>query len=283
MAQGLNKVKRRIATVNSTRKVTNAMKLISSVKFRQAQNGYLTRKKYCDELQNIVDSCFTVASLSSTSCFLHEFEDVEKTLYVVVSSSLGLCGSYNYNIFRFLSSVYKNGDEIIPIGSKIHKVVTDDPNIVHYDDYVGILENITMGNARVLARDLIRKYRDGNYKKVVLIYTKYINQIATKVEKLDLLPISYNRIEHDENFAPDLEPSMDEMVKKITRKYLANLLFIKLNECYLSENSARRNAMDNADKNAEELSEKLTIEYNKARQAAITQEITEVVAGSTSK
>jgi len=283
MAQGLNKVKRRIATVNSTRKVTNAMKLISSVKFRQAQAGYLTRKKYCDELQNVVDSVFTVASLTSKSCFLHEFEDQEKILYVVISSSLGLCGSYNYNIFRYFSSVYKKGDEVVPIGSKIHKFVSDDPDVIHHDDYVQILENITMGNARILARDLIRKYRVGNYKKVVLIYTKYLNQIATKVEELTVLPVPYNFIEHDANFAPDIETTIDDLTLKLTRKYLANLLFIKLNESYLSENSSRRNAMDNADKNAEELSEKLTIEYNKARQAAITQEITEVVAGSTSK
>ncbi|MBP5694869.1 MAG: ATP synthase F1 subunit gamma [Bacilli bacterium] len=283
MAQGLNKVKRRIATVNSTRKVTNAMKLIASVKFRQAQNGFLTRKKYNDELQNIVDSVFSVASSTSKSCYIHEFEDQEKILYVVISSSLGLCGSYNYNIIRYLSSVYRAGDEIIPIGSKIHKFVSDDPMVTHYDDYVELLENITMGNARVLARDLIRKYRAGNYKKVVLIYTNYINQIAMKVESLDLLPLPYNFVEHDANFSPDLEPNMEEMILKITRKYLANLLFIKLNEAYLSENSARRNAMDNADKNAEELSEKLTIEYNKARQAAITQEITEVVAGSVNK
>lgn len=283
MAQGLNKVKRRIATVNSTRKVTNAMKLISSVKFRQAQAGYLTRKKYCDELQSVVDSAFTVASLTSKSCFLHEFEDQEKVLYVVISSSLGLCGSYNYNIFRYLSSVYKKGDEIVPIGSKIFKFVNDDPDIVHYDDYVQILENITMGNARILSRDLIRKYRVGDYKKVVLIYTRYINQIATKVEELTLLPVPYNFVEHDANFPPDLETTIDDITLKLTRKYLANLLFIKLSESYLSEHSSRRNAMDNADKNAEELSEKLTIEYNKARQAAITQEITEVVAGSTSK
>ncbi len=283
MAQGLNKVKRRIATVNSTRKVTNAMKLISSVKFRQAQNGYLTRRKYYDELQKVVDSAFTVASLTSKSCYLHEFEDQEKTLYVVISSSLGLCGSYNYNIFRYLSSVYKKGDEIIPIGSKIQKFVNDDPDLVHYDNYVELLENITMSNARILSRDLLARYREGKYKKVVLIYTKYINQIATKVEELTLLPATFNYVEHDANFPPDLETTIDNIVHKLIRKYLANLLFIKLNESYLSENSSRRNAMDNADKNAEELSEKLTIEYNKARQAAITQEITEVVAGSTSK
>ncbi len=100
---------------------------------------------------------------------------------------------------------------------------------------------------------------------------------------LTLLPATFNYVEHDANFPPDLETTIDNIVHKLIRKYLANLLFIKLNESYLSENSSRRNAMDNADKNAEELSEKLTIEYNKARQAAITQEITEVVAGSTSK
>lgn len=140
-----------------------------------------------------------------------------------------------------------------------------------------------IGKVDHLRRVVLDKYNTDEYKKVVLVYTKYVNQIATKVEELTLLPLQYKPNRSRQIKGPDIEGDSANLLDKLTKKYLMNTIFIKLTECVLSEQSCRRNAMDNADKNAEEIVDKLKIEYNKARQAAITQEITEVVSGSANK
>lgn len=283
MSQGLNKVKRRIAIVENTRKITNAMKLISSVKLRQVQNGYDKRMSFYDDLNDAVDTIANYLSTTSESRLLKSKSKKDKILYVVVSSSLGLCGSYNYNVIRYFNNIIKKGDEVIVIGDKIAKEMEKSPNFTVYDDAQHILNNLTMSNCRVLAHLLLDKYNTDEYKKVVLVYTKYVNQIATKVEELTLLPLQYKPNRSRQIKGPDIEGDSANLLDKLTKKYLMNTIFIKLTECVLSEQSCRRNAMDNADKNAEEIVDKLKIEYNKARQAAITQEITEVVSGSANK
>ncbi len=283
MSQGLNKVKRRIAIVENTRKITNAMKLISSVKLRQVQNGYDKRMSFYDDLNDTVDTIANYLSTTSESRLLKSKSKKDKILYVVVSSSLGLCGSYNYNVIRYFNNIIKKGDEVIAIGDKIAKEMEKSPNFTVYDDAQHILNNLTMSNCRVLAHLLLDKYNTDEYKKVVLVYTKYVNQIATKVEELTLLPLQYKPNRSRQIKGPDIEGDSANLLDKLTKKYLMNTIFIKLTECVLSEQSCRRNAMDNADKNAEEIVDKLKIEYNKARQAAITQEITEVVSGSANK
>ncbi len=283
MSQGLNKVKRRIAIVDNTRKITNAMKLISSVKLRQVQNGYEKRISFYNDLVDTVNIVANYVSYTSTSNLLNYKGKSDKILYVVVSSSLGLCGSYNYNLVRYFSHIIKNGDEVVVIGEKIAKEMEKSPEFKTYDFVENILNNLTMSNCRILARRLLNMYSTGDYKKVVLVYTKYINQIATKVEDITLLPLDY-KVDPDLKYnGPDFETDTDILLEQLTRKYLTSTLFIKLTESVLSEQSSRRNAMDNADKNAEELADKLKIEYNKARQSAITQEITEVVSGSMNK
>lgn len=283
MSQCLNKVKRRIAIVENTRKITNAMKLISSVKLRQVQNGYDKRMSFYDDLNDTVDTIANYLSTTSESRLLKSKSKKDKILYVVVSSSLGLCGSYNYNVIRYFNNIIRKGDEVVVIGDKIAKEMEKSPDFTVYDDAQHILNNLTMSNCRVLAHLLLDKYNTDEYKKVVLVYTKYVNQIATKVEELTLLPLQYKPNRSRQIKGPDIEGDSANLLDKLTKKYLMNTIFIKLTECVLSEQSCRRNAMDNADKNAEEIVDKLKIEYNKARQAAITQEITEVVSGSANK
>lgn len=283
MSQGLNKVKRRIAIVENTRKITNAMKLISSVKLRQVQNGYDKRISFYDDLNDTVDLIANYLSTTNDSRLLNSKSKKDKILYVVVSSSLGLCGSYNYNVIRYFNNIIKKGDEVVVIGDKIAKEMEKSNDFKVYYEAQHILNNLTMSNCRVLGHVLLDKYNTDEYKKVVLVYTKYINQIATKVEEITLLPLQYQPNLSRQIKGPDIEGDSTNILDKLTRKYLMSTLFIKLTECVLSEQSCRRNAMDNADKNAEEIVDKLKIEYNKARQAAITQEITEVVSGSMNK
>lgn len=283
MPQGLNKVKRRILTVENTKKITNAMKLISSVKVRQIQNGFNARLTFLNDLKEVLNIIGNASYATSTNPLLKGYKDTSKTLYIVVSSSLGLCGSYNYNVIRYFENIYKSGDEVITIGDKIDKEVLKDQNITLYSNFKDILNNLTMSNCRVLQKFILDKFYSGNYKDVVLVYTKYINQIASKVETLKLLPLEFKKIKSMELDSPDFGQNLNFLLDKFTKKYLTSAVYIKFYESILSEQSSRRNAMDNADKNAEELVDKLKIEYNKARQTAITQEITEVVSGSVNK
>ena len=283
MPQGLNKVKRRILTVENTKKITNAMKLISSVKVRQIQNGFNTRLTFLNDLKEVLNIIGNASYPTSTNPLLKGYKDASKTLYIVVSSSLGLCGAYNYNVIRYFENIFKNDDEVITIGDKIDKEVIKDQNITLYSDFKEVLNNLTMSNCRILQKFILDKFLSGKYKEVVLVYTKYINQIASKVETIKLLPLEFEKNKSMELDSPDFGQNLNLLLDKFVKKYLTSALYIKFYESILSEQSSRRNAMDNADKNAEELVDKLKIEYNKARQTAITQEITEVVSGSVNK
>lgn len=283
MPQGLNKVKRRILTVENTKKITNAMKLISSVKVRQIQNGFNARLTFLNDLKEVLNIIGNASYATSTNPLLKGYKDASRTLYIVVSSSLGLCGSYNYNVIRYFENIFKNDDEVITIGDKIDKEVIKDQNITLYSDFKEVLNNLTMSNCRVLQKFILDKFLSGKYKEVVLVYTKYINQIASKVETIKLLPLEFEKNKSMELDSPDFGQNLNLLLDKFVKKYLTSALYIKFYESILSEQSSRRNAMDNADKNAEELVDKLKIEYNKARQTAITQEITEVVSGSVNK
>lgn len=283
MPQGLNKVKRRILTVENTKKITNAMKLISSVKVRQIQNGFNARLTFLNDLKEVLNIIGNASYPTSTNPLLKGYKDASRTLYIVVSSSLGLCGSYNYNVIRYFENIFKNDDEVITIGDKIDKEVIKDQNIILYSDFKEVLNNLTMSNCRVLQKFILDKFLSGKYKEVVLVYTKYINQIASKVETIKLLPLEFEKNKSMELDSPDFGQNLNLLLDKFVKKYLTSALYIKFYESILSEQSSRRNAMDNADKNAEELVDKLKIEYNKARQTAITQEITEVVSGSVNK
>lgn len=283
MPQGLNKVKRRILTVENTKKITNAMKLISSVKVRQIQNGFNARLTFLNDLKEVLNIIGNASYPTSTNPLLKGYKDASRTLYIVVSSSLGLCGSYNYNVIRYFENIFKNDDEVITIGDKIDKEVIKDQNIILHSDFKEVLNNLTMSNCRVLQKFILDKFLSGKYKEVVLVYTKYINQIASKVETIKLLPLEFEKNKSMELDSPDFGQNLNLLLDKFVKKYLTSALYIKFYESILSEQSSRRNAMDNADKNAEELVDKLKIEYNKARQTAITQEITEVVSGSVNK
>ena len=282
MAQGLNKVKRRIQTVESTRKITGAMKLVSSVKVRQLQRNFDIQKMYEESIEDFTHTFINLKEENKETIYLKENDKSDKTLYIIVTSSLGLCGAYNYNVIKEFSNLYKKGDEVICIGSYITRQLQNDGGVTYYEEYKDIQKDLTMSNCRVLARHILEEYQALKYKKVVLLYTKYINSINFKVTSLRLLPFDVkgepNKLNNTET-----EPVEGNILDKIAKKYLTSALFLKLNDSSLCEQASRRNAMDNADKNAEELVDKLKIEYNKARQTSITQEITEVVAGSMNK
>ncbi len=202
---------------------------------------------------------------------------------VVVTSSLGLCGSYNYNVIKTFTNLYKNGDEVLPIGTTGYNLLKNEKDLIIHDKFVNIMENLEISKIRILEKYLFKLFKEKKFKKIVLLYTHYKNAISFQVKSFDLLPITFDLVEKTKLNPGDYDPNISSFAHRIAKKFVISTIYIKLFESFLSEQASRRNAMENADKNASELIDKLKIQFNKARQAAITQEITEVVAGSLNK
>lgn len=283
MSQSLNKVKKRIVTVEATKKLTSAMKLISSVKFSKLSKEIMIHQDYYHYLKDLASTCFSAAKVNSLDVpYIKKNEGSQKRLIVVVSSSMGMCGAYNINIKKLLESEYKKGDELLIIGKNLIQDLEGD-NIKINDSFADILDNLTISNLRILSHYLIEKFEEKEYREIILLYTKYQNPISFVPKKSSILPVEFDFDKKSGLNNGDFEPGLVSFTHEFTRLYIVTDLYFKIFESYLSEVASRRNAMDNADKNAKDLIEKLTLEFNKARQASITQEITEVVNGSANK
>ena len=283
MSQSLNKVKKRIVTVEATKKLTSAMKLVSSVKFSKLSKEIMIHQDYYHYLKDLASTCFSAAKVNSLDVpYIKKNEGSQKRLLVVVSSSMGMCGAYNINIKKLLETEYKKGDELLIIGKNLIQDLEGD-NLKINDSFADILDDLSVSNLRTLSHYLIEKFEEKEYREIILLYTKYQNPISFVPKKSSILPVEFNFDKKSGLNNGDFEPGLVSFTHEFTRLYIVTDLYFKIFESYLSEVASRRNAMDNADKNAKDLIEKLTLEFNKARQASITQEITEVVNGSANK
>lgn len=282
MAQSLARVKHRISAVESTRKITNSMKLVSSVKLRKMNKVINLQALYFSAMERALNDAIFYNKLNTDdhydSIFVKENKSSDKSLYILVSSNMGLCGSYNNEIVKFLKNLYKNGDEIIVIGEKGFNYLTNE-NLPLNTNFIHLRNDLTLSSTRVLTDYVMNEYKNGKYKKISIVFMKYKNSIAFIPTENVLLPI-IPKVNEKAIYSPIYEPSKKDVLDKIIPQYINALIYGDLFSAFLSEESSRRNSMDAADKSAKDLVDKLKLEYNKARQQEITQEITEVVNGS---
>lgn len=278
----LHQTKSRIKSVDSTRKITKAMELVASVKLRKWQKTHDNIKEYVSTLEHIVSRCFGTVNQEDPTLpsALKVYEGKTKKLMVVISSSLGLCGGYNYNMFKFVDSIFREGDKLILVGSKSEARYGSE-EYDHNLDQVDILEKLDFSKVKKLARMIEKEYETGEYGSVVLVYTHYKNSLTFIPTTFPLFPLCLTK-EETSDFEPIYEPNKKEFTSLVLPKYIETVLYGKLVESMVSEQASRRNAMDNATDNADELVAKLTLQYNKARQASITNELIDVVAGARS-
>lgn len=277
MSQNVVKIKSRIKSVNGAYKVTSAMKLVSTVKLKQWRNKMLANKEYTNQLNEVVDLLLTF-SKKTKSPYLEINTNTTKKLYIIISSTLGLCGSYNNNIFKVSDSKITNEDDAIILGGK---------GIAHYSKgefkiIEGFEESYSIQNAaliRKMSDYLLDKYEKGEYSEIHIIYSEYKNSLIFLAKDYQLLPLHFEK-EEVNDYPPIMEPSNKELIKTLVPFYIKTALYSKLIESEVCEQGARSNAMENATNNAKDLLDELKIEFNKARQTAITQEITEIVAAS---
>ena len=277
MSQAVTKIKSRIKSVTGAYKVTSAMKLVSTVKLKQWKNRMISYRQYVDSINDIVD-ILLMYSETTKSPYMLINEKANKNLYLVVSSTLGLCGSYNNNIFKISDVAIKSEDDAIILGGKgiTHYKNGEFHTLPGYEDYSsiddrGIVKNIT--------NYILEEYKKGTYKEIHIIYSEYKNSLVFLAKDFRLLPLDLKK-KKETGYSPILEPSRDELEEKVIPYYLSSVIYAKLLESAVCEQGARSNAMENATNNAKDLLDELKIEFNKARQGAITQEIIEIVAAS---
>ena len=281
MAQSLHKTKRRIASVNSTKKITKAMELVATVKLKRFKNVMLENEAYAKELVDIIHHLFAHIDVEDNP-YLVETKS-ETDLYIVVSSNLGLCASYNNNIFNFVNeNVKKDKTEVIPIGFKGQNYLRKEGYKL-LNEFVSINERLEFEEIKKLGELITKEFVKGKYRSIRLIYTHYVNSLKFVPEEISIFPIQNVEGESKAGYEPILDPNAKTLIDELVPIYVSSTLYHKIIESQVSEQASRRTAMENANDNADEIIDKLTLEYNKARQTAITQEITEIVSGSINK
>lgn len=277
MAQALNKTKRRIASVKSTKKITEAMELVATVKLKKFKNKMESNQFYVREIESIISHLFAVHD-SDDNPYLKEGKG-DKNLVVVINSNLGLCASYNSNVYNFVKqNLNKENDVLLTIGLK-GEINYAKEGFTLEKKYSAINEKLEYSDVIKLGRFFHSEFMSGKYKSVKLVYTKYINSLRFEPTLVNLFPIVEENKETSVGYEPIYDPDVKTLIEELVPIWLTSSLYQKLIESTVSEQASRRTAMENANDNADELIDKLTIEFNKARQAAITQEITEVVGG----
>lgn len=277
MSNSLSATKKRINSINTTKKITNAMKLVATAKLKTAKNKLGDNRRYVEELQALLGDA--MKSLESGSELdLNKFAKGDKTLFLVITSSMGLCGGYNLSIYKKFIPLYQNGDEIEIIGDKGYSYLTFNGYKVN-DSYINALTGFDYAVARKIGKDLLSRFKTGKYKKIVLVGTMFINQLVFEPTVLTLFPFEATPGKGNTSNV-EIEPSPEKIISTLIPQYINSVVYSLMLNSYVSEQASRRNAMENATDNADELVEDLKLEYNKARQTSITQEITEVVSGA---
>ena len=278
MPQEVTRIKKRIKSVSSSYKITSAMKLVSTVKLKKWKNKMLANKEYASHIDEIATTVLANVEKSNNPFFKERNSD--KNLYIVLSSSLGLCGAYNNNIFRLADAKIKDKDDAILLGNKAisHYQNGQFRRIETFKEYSGVSNEKAINS---IVEFIKSEYLKGTYQEVHIIYTSYKNSLVFHPVDYTLLPFKMENIEVSP-YPPIMEPNQETLINTLIPFYLKNSVYAKFLESEVCEQAARSNAMENATKNAEELLEDLQIEFNKARQGAITQEITEIVGASQS-
>ena len=277
MSQQITKIKARIKTVSSALKVTSAMKLVSTVKLNRYKNKMLANREYSSRINEISDEVLKWAKTESK--YAKKDNEINKKLYVIVSSTLGLCGAYNANIFKLADANVGKDDELLVLGKKglTHYNNGEYQLVLDFSNYHSIKDEQIV---RDLSDYLIGQFLEGHYSEIHLIYSSYKNSIAFIPVDSVILPIKQESSENEIGFSPILEPNEETLLDNLVPLFLKATIYSKLLESEVCEQAARCNAMESATDNANEILDALNIEFNKARQAAITQEITEIVGAA---
>lgn len=281
----LRAIRGRIKSVKNTQKITKAMKMVAAAKLRRAQDAALRARPYAELIDQMLSSLATSAEAPHP---LMQDRPAKKVEILLLTSDRGLCGGFNSNIVRRLQRF------LVDEGGKYEKISVSTigrrgrdfakkRGIAVRKDHPGILGKLQYSQAKAVADDLVQQFNTGEIDAVYLLYNKFQSALVQKVTLTQLLPIrpapvSAEKAATTADFL--FEPSKDELLKALLPKHLGMQIWRSMLESEASEHGARMSAMDSATKNAKEMIARLTLQYNRARQAAITKELMEIVSGA---
>ena len=274
-------IKRRKNSVTSTQQITKAMKLVSTVKLQKARTRAEKTNPYTDQMYKTVSSMMKKSG-NINHPYLTAGESERKAV-IVITSNRGLAGGYNSNVVKLITNGDFNKDEldIYALGSKGHDALARRGYHIK-ENRSDIMDDPTYADASNLCRVVLDSFARGEVGEIYLAYTHFKNTVTHIPTLIKLLPVDTTGMEEteDENIMMNFEPNTEEALDMIIPKYVTSLFYGALVESVASENGARMQAMDSATSNADEIISDLTLKFNRARQGAITQELTEIIAGA---
>lgn len=278
----LKEIRGRITSISSTMQITSAMKMVSAAKLKKAQDAIVMLRPYSEKLQEIIQNVNASSDPDKVSVYAQKRE-VKRVLYIAITSNRGLAGAFNSSIVKELNHQLQNSDnetEVITVGKKGYDAVRRQRNV--YSNESSIFDNLRFDVVSDVADTAMKEFVEGKFDEVYIIYNKFINAATQQVMTEKLLPIQMPETEEEGNVGADyiFEPNRNEILDNLIPKSIRTQLYKAVLDSVASEHGARMTAMHKATDNAQALKNDLVIFYNKARQAAITNEILEIVSGA---
>jgi len=278
----LKEIRNRISSIGSTMQITSAMKMVSAAKLKKAQDAITAMRPYSSKLTELLQNLSSTLDSDAGGAYSTQRE-ISKVLIVVVTSNRGLCGGFNSSVIKkTIQNIETNYEgaqvDLLNIGKKGNDILSKTYSV--YESRNDIFDDLTFDNVAQIAEKMMRLYVEGTYDKIEIIYNQFKNA-ATQIPQVEqFLPIK--PVEGDVSTNSDylFEPSKEEIVLELIPKSLKTQLYKSIRDSFAAEHGARMTAMHKATDNATELRDELLLQYNKARQAAITNEILEIVGGA---
>lgn len=277
MPSSMKDIKNRIKSIEGTMQITKAMELVAASKLRKARQRIEVSRPYYEFLRQAIDS-FDVSKNSASSVFFDNSKD-GKICYILIAGDRGLAGGYNSNLFKKFVNDTKDANVcVVPVGKKAYEFCKRNDYEIIYSGF-GVTEDVSIGDCYDLGDILCEKYKDGYINSIYICYTEMISVMSQIPTTRKLLPLEVKE-NGSARTVGIYEPSAETVLERVAKSFVSGSFYGALCESQASEFASRRMAMDNASKNAGEMIDTLTLNYNRARQAAITQEITEIVSGA---
>ncbi|RXM39253.1 ATP synthase F1 subunit gamma [Chryseobacterium sp. CH21] len=278
----LKEIRGRITSISSTMQITRAMKMVSAAKLKKAQDAIVMLRPYSEKLQELIQNVNSSSDPDQISVYAQKRE-VKRVLFIAVTSNRGLAGAFNSSIVKELNLQFQNNAqyevEVLPVGKKVYDAVRRNRTV--YTNGSTVYDNLNFDAVAHITEGVMTSFREGKFDEVYVIYNKFVNAATQEVTTEQLLPISMpentdSQVETDYIF----EPNRAEILDNLIPKSIKTQVFKAILDSVASEHGARMTAMHKATDNAQALKNDLVIFYNKARQAAITNEILEIVSGA---
>ncbi len=276
----LKEIRGRITSISSTMQITSAMKMVSAAKLKKATDAIVMLRPYSEKLQEIIENVSSSADLEEVATYTTERE-VKKILLIAVTSNKGLAGAFNSSVIKELNHFIGNTHhevEILSVGKKAFEALRKTRKV--YDNQSAIFDSMSFDAVSDFMERVMKAYREGEFDKVYVTYNKFINAATQEVKTEQVLPIALSENQGAANTDYLFEPNAKEILNVLIPKSIKTQVYKAVLDSVASEHGARMTAMHKATDNAQALKNDLVIFYNKARQAAITNEILEIVGGA---